>query len=62
MTPDQFKRWRKSNNMTQAMAAAALGMTVRHILRLEAGERKISYVISLACAAVAAGLSPWSKK
>lgn len=53
MTAAQFRRWRDRLGMTQAAASEALGLSLRQIKRLEAGD-DISRVIELACRAVEA--------
>lgn len=66
MTADQFRSWRKGLGLTQAAAAAALGVSKSSVELYEAGKRRddgrlveIPRHIALACAAITAGLPPW---
>lgn len=61
MKPNDFKRWRKSLDMSQKDAAHALGLKRRVVQYYEKGERdgkkvEIPLYIRLACAAFAAGI------
>ncbi len=58
MTPEEFKTWRKGLKLKQQDVADAFETTVRAVQMWEAGDRPISRVVALACAAVAAGLKP----
>lgn len=65
MTPQDFKTWRKALKLTQAGAAAALGLSKLTIQMYEAGKRYddgrpvvIPLTVQLACAALAHGLTP----
>lgn len=58
MTADEFKTWRKGLKLTQQEAADAIGITKRSVQLYEAGTQPVSRTIALACAAIAAGLSP----
>ena len=57
MTPDDFRAWRQRLGLSQSRAAEALGMKIRQIQKYEAGEAAIPRSISLACKAIALGLS-----
>jgi len=64
MTPKGFKRWRKSLGLNQKDAAEALGLKRRVVQYYEKGERdgkpiKIPRYISLACFALAAGVTAY---
>ena len=52
--------WRMSLQLTQEHAAALIGYKSRMIRRWESGESPIPCAVGLACAAIAAGLSPWA--
>ncbi|MBK3735563.1 helix-turn-helix domain-containing protein [Azospirillum brasilense] len=58
MTPNEFKNWRKGLKLKQQDVADAFETTVRAVQMWEAGDRPISRVVALACAAISAGLSP----
>lgn len=67
MTADDFRHWRKTMGLTQAAAAESLGLSLSALVQYEAGRRKgskdpvtIPLTVGLACAALAAGLPPWS--
>lgn len=69
MTPDDLAAWREHMTYTQRQAAAALGITLATYQRLERGAEwtdgaavAIDRRTALACAALAAGLSEWSRK
>ena len=60
MTPRDFKRWRKTMNLSQKEAAQALGLKRRILQYYEKGERggdpvAIPKTVRLACFAVAQG-------
>lgn len=60
MTPADFKRWRKSLNLSQKEAAAALGLKRRIVQYYEKGERDgqkidVPRTVRLACWALAMG-------
>ena len=60
MSPRQFKRWRKSLELSQKQAAQALGLKRRMIQYYEKGERDGSKVVipktvRLACFAITQG-------
>lgn len=64
MRPQDFKRWRKSQLLSQKQAAEALGLKRRVVQYYEKGERdgekvKIPRSVRLACAALAHGLADW---
>lgn len=61
MNGEEFKTWRKGQNLTQQEAADALGVTKRSVQLWEADERPISRTVALACAAVQAGLAPFGE-
>lgn len=52
MTLKQFKAWRKRMGWTQPQAGEALGYSVGHICRLEAGTKTVQRVTELACRAL----------
>lgn len=71
MTPEQFRAWRAAQGLTQAQAAAKLGLSVSTIKTYDHGflrrrdassgdlvEVEIPRTVALACAAIAAGLKP----
>lgn len=71
MTAGQFRAWRDRLGLTQAAAAAQLGITSRMVKMYEAGRHPsrrddagellpvaIPRAIALACAAIEGGLSP----
>lgn len=62
VSPIDLRAWRDSLGLTQAQAAEALGITRQNYALQEAGKTKtgISRTTALACAALAAGLKPWS--
>jgi len=69
MTNEQFKTWRQKMGLTQKQAADALGISLQALGNYERGYRyedersvKIPLVVDLACAAIAAGLMPYSKQ
>jgi len=60
MKPGDFKRWRKSLNLSQKQAAEALGLKRRVVQYYEKGERdggrvEIPKTVRLACYAIATG-------
>ena len=64
MTPDGFKRWRKSLGLSQKAAAEALGLKRRIVQYYEQGERngesvKIPKTVRLACYALTRGASDY---
>ncbi len=65
MEPGDFKKWRKSLNMSQKDAAHALGLKRRMIQYYEKGERdgekvRIPQAVRLACYALAAGVADYN--
>ncbi len=65
MLPADFKRWRKSLNLSQKEAAAALGLKRRVVQYYERGERDgkevlIPRTVRLACYALTAGASDYA--
>ncbi len=71
MSPADFRAWRAALGLTQAQAAAALGVSVSMVKNYESGflrrrdahtgeliEVEIPRAIALACAAIKAGLKP----
>ncbi len=67
MTPADLATWRTQMDMTQRQAAEALGVTLPTYQRLERGAAfdtgkpvEIDRRTALACAALAAGLAPYS--
>jgi len=64
MRPQDFKRWRKAQHLSQKQAAEALGLKRRVVQYYEKGERdgekvKIPRTVRLACAALTQGLGDW---
>jgi transcriptional regulator with XRE-family HTH domain len=64
MKGNDFKRWRKSLDLSQKEAADALGLKRRVVQYYEKGERdgdpvKIPRTVRLACWAVAAGVEDY---
>ena len=64
MDPADFKKWRKSQHMSQKDAAHALGLKRRMIQYYEKGERdgekvKIPLSVRLACYAIAQGVEDY---
>lgn len=53
MTSTDLRAWRAHLGITQETAARALGLSVRHIKKLENDYTPISRVIELACAEIA---------
>lgn len=69
MTPADLAAWREHMAYTQREAAAALGVTLATYQRLERGAEwtngapvAIDRRTALACAAIAAGLTPWGEE
>lgn len=60
MTALQLAWWQISLGMSNSQAAEALHMSRRHFIRLRRGLAPIPGYLGLTCAAVAAGLAPWS--
>jgi DNA-binding XRE family transcriptional regulator len=60
MTAADFMRWQRAMGFTGTKAAAALGVSRATVVDIRMGRRPVSGPIALACAAVAAGLGPWS--
>jgi len=65
MSPDSFKRWRKSLKLSQKEAAAALGLKRRIIQYYEKGERdgekiEVPKAVRLACYALAQGVEEYA--
>ena len=61
MTPSEFRAWRERIGYTQAQAAAALCVSLRSVKAWESGETGAPGLLPLACAALSAGLGPWSQ-
>lgn len=64
MKPSDFKRWRKTLNLSQKDAAEALGLKRRVVQYYEKGERdgepvKIPRSVRLACWALAQGVTDY---
>lgn len=64
MKPEDFKRWRKSLNLSQKQAAEALGLKRRVVQYYEKGERDggkvvIPKTVRLACFALSQGVSEY---
>ena len=69
MTSADLAAWRAQMTYTQRQAAAALGVTLATYQRLERGAEwadgaavAIDRRTALACAAIAAGLTPWGEE
>jgi len=69
MTSVDLAAWRAQMTYTQRQAAAALGITLATYQRLERGAEwtdggavTIDRRTALACAAIAAGLTPWGEE
>lgn len=60
MTPADLRAWQALQSLTQDAAAEALGMSLSGYKKLVGGVCKIDLRTALACAAIAAGLRPWS--
>lgn len=58
MTPGDLKAWRKGLGLTQAQAAAELGISTRLIIYYEHGERDIPLTVELATEAITARKAP----
>jgi hypothetical protein len=50
MRAEEFKRWRRRHELTQARAADALGLSLRMVKYFESGAKPISKTVRLACA------------
>lgn len=64
MRPEDFKRWRKSLELSQKQAAEALGLKRRVVQYYEKGERngervKIPKAVRLACFALSKGVADY---
>lgn len=64
MKPEDFKRWRKSLELSQKQAAEALGLKRRVVQYYEKGERngekvKIPKAVRLACFALSKGVNDY---
>lgn len=57
MTGDQFRAWMEAVGLNKAQAAARLGLSRNSVAKYEVEGAPIA--IAYACAAVAAGLTPW---
>ena len=65
MEPNDFRKWRKSLELSQKDAAALLGLKRRMIQYYEKGERdgekvKIPRAVRLACYAIAEGIADYN--
>lgn len=60
MTPDDLRAWMAHMGYTNYRAAAELGVQRSTVANWLDGTAKISKVVALACAALAAGLGEWS--
>ena len=61
MTPNQLRAWQSLLGLTQAEAAALLGMSLSGYKKLALGICRIDHRTDLACAAIAAKVPQWSK-
>lgn len=61
MTPDAFKRWRKSQRLSQQKAGKALGVSRRTVANWESDKLSggIPKAVELACAALALGIKDY---
>ena len=59
MTPADLKAWQQAMGYTYETAAEALGISRSGFAKLIAGANAIDKRTALACAAIAAGISPW---
>lgn len=64
MSPEEFRRWRKTLKLSQKDAADALGLKRRVVQYYEKGERdgervKIPLYVRLACFALAQGVTDY---
>lgn len=60
MTPASIRAWRAHMRYTQQRAAQELGVSLRTVKAWEAGFAAPPAFLSLACAALAAGLGAWA--
>ena len=60
MTPADLRAWQTAMGYTYETAAQALGMSRSGYAKLVLGQAAIDLRTALACAAIAAGLQPWS--
>lgn len=60
MTADMLRAWQAHMGLSQRAAADALGVTQAAYSRWVTGATAIDRRTALACAALAAGLGPWS--
>ena len=61
MTKEDFKAWREHVGFNRKQACDALGLGRNTPQRYEDGKANIPLYVALACAALAHGLSPWTK-
>lgn len=59
--PANLRAWRARMGYTQTQAAQALGVSLRTVKAWESGFAAPPAFLELACAALAAGLGPWSQ-
>lgn len=60
MTPADLQAWQLHMGLAQRAAADALGITHATYSAMVLGKSRIDRRTALACAALAAGLGPWS--
>ena len=60
MTGPELIAWRETMGWTQEHAAKTLGYSRRAYIDLEQSEKPLRDVIGFACAAIAAGMAPWT--
>lgn len=60
MTSEDLRAWQARMGYTYAQAHAALGISSATYARMLADGGKIDHRTALACAALAAGLGPWT--
>lgn len=60
MTPNDLRAWQAHMGMSQRAAAEALGITHATYSAMVLGKSGIDLRTALACAALAAGLRPWT--
>ena len=60
MTDEELRAWQADQGLTQQEAALRLGITLSGYKKRALGQVPITRETALACAALAAGLQPWS--
>lgn len=62
MTAEQLTWWQVSHGLSNSQAAIRLCMSRRHFIRLRRGLSPIPGYLGLVCAAIAAGVPPWTSE